>query len=80
MAGFQSITWFAIVAPPCTPACLTQTNNKAIGEVLQLPGIREQFNKMNVRPVRAAVPETERVHRRGACVLGRCHPDDKYQD
>jgi tripartite-type tricarboxylate transporter receptor subunit TctC len=60
VAGFQSITWFALVAPPGTPGAITQTINKAIDEVLQLPGVRTQFEKMGVRPVGGSVSETEK--------------------
>ncbi len=58
VAGFQSVTWFAVVAPPGTPATVTQIINKAIDEVLQLPGVREQFEKMGVQPVGGSVSET----------------------
>jgi tripartite-type tricarboxylate transporter receptor subunit TctC len=60
VAGFQSVTWFAVVAPPGTPAALTQAINKAIGETLRLPGVREQFEKMGVRPMGGSVAETEK--------------------
>ena len=59
VTGFQSITWFAIVAPPGTPGAVTQTINKAIDQVLKLSGVREQFEKMGVRPVGGSVSETE---------------------
>ena len=58
--GFQSVTWFAVVAPPGTPAPVTQAINKAVGEALQLPVVREQFEKMGVRPVGGSVAETEK--------------------
>src|SRR5215510_1347793 len=38
VAGFQSVTWFAVVAPPGTPREVTQIINKALDAVLQLPG------------------------------------------
>src|SRR5262245_7595275 len=60
VSGFQSVTWFAVVAPPGTPGVVTQTINKAIDEVLQLAGVREQFEKMGVRPVGGSVSETEK--------------------
>jgi tripartite-type tricarboxylate transporter receptor subunit TctC len=60
VAGFQSVTWFAVVAPPGTPATVTQIINKAIDEVLQLPGVREQFEKMGVQPVGGSVSGTEK--------------------
>ena len=57
---FQSVTWFAVVAPPGTPAAIAQALNQAIGEVLQQPGVREQFEKMGVRPLGGSVAETKR--------------------
>jgi len=60
VAGFQSVTWFAVVAPPGTPREVTQIINKAIDAVLQLPGLREQFEKMGVRPVGGSVSEAEK--------------------
>src|SRR5215510_8489432 len=60
VAGFQSVTWFAVVAPPGTPPSLTQTVNKAIAEVLQLPVVRDQFEKMGVQPVGGSLSETKK--------------------
>jgi tripartite-type tricarboxylate transporter receptor subunit TctC len=60
VAGFQSVTWLAVVAPPGTPAAVTQTINKALGEALHLPVVREQFERMGVRPVGGSVAETEK--------------------
>ena len=57
VTGFQSVTWFAVMAPPGTPATVTQTINKAIGDVLQLQGVREQFEKMGVRPIGGSAAE-----------------------
>jgi tripartite-type tricarboxylate transporter receptor subunit TctC len=58
VAGFQSITWYAVVAPPGTPAVIAQTVNQAISKVLQQPSVREQFEKMGVRPLGGSVAET----------------------
>jgi tripartite-type tricarboxylate transporter receptor subunit TctC len=58
--GFQSVTWFAVVAPSGTSAAITQTVNRAIDKVLQQPGVREQFEKMGVRPLGGSVIETAR--------------------
>jgi tripartite-type tricarboxylate transporter receptor subunit TctC len=56
--GFQSVTWFAVVAPPGTSATITQTVNQAIGKVLQQPAVREQFEKMGVRALGGSVEVT----------------------
>ena len=58
MDGFQSVTWFAVVAPPGTSAAITQTVNQAIGKVLQQPAVREQFERMGVRALGGSVEET----------------------
>ena len=60
MDAFQSVTWFAVVAPRSTPAAIAQALNQAIGEVLQQPSVREQFEKMGVRPLGGSVEETKR--------------------
>jgi tripartite-type tricarboxylate transporter receptor subunit TctC len=58
VAGFQSITWFAVMAPPGTPAALGEALNKAFAAALRLPDVREQFGKMGVQPVGGSVAET----------------------
>ena len=57
---FQSVTWFAVVAPPGTPAAITQSLNQVIGEVLQQASVREQFEKIGVRALGGSVVETKR--------------------
>jgi tripartite-type tricarboxylate transporter receptor subunit TctC len=60
VAGFQSITWFAVMAPPGTPVALVEAINKAFAAVLALPAVREHFAKMGVQPVGGSVAETAR--------------------
>jgi tripartite-type tricarboxylate transporter receptor subunit TctC len=60
VAGFKSITWFAVMAPPGTPKTLTETINRAIAEALRLPDVKEQFAKMGIQPVGGSVAETEK--------------------
>jgi tripartite-type tricarboxylate transporter receptor subunit TctC len=60
VAGFKSITWFAVVAPPGTPAALTDAINKAIGEMLGLPDVRDRFAKMGVLPMGGSVADTRK--------------------
>jgi tripartite-type tricarboxylate transporter receptor subunit TctC len=60
VAGFQSITWFAAVAPPGTPTTLTAAINKAIAETLALPDVMDQFAKMGVQPMGGSVAETKK--------------------
>jgi len=57
---FQSITWFAVMAPPGTSSMLTLTVNRAIDDVLRQPGVREQFEKMGVHSVGGSMQEAQK--------------------
>jgi tripartite-type tricarboxylate transporter receptor subunit TctC len=58
VASFESSTWFAVAAPPQTPAAIVQFLNREIGEVLALPEVKEQFAKIAVEPVGGSVADT----------------------
>jgi tripartite-type tricarboxylate transporter receptor subunit TctC len=58
VTDFRSITWFAVMAPPGTPAPLAETINNAIAGTLRLPEVKEQFAKMGVQAVGDSVAET----------------------
>ena len=59
VAGFKSITWFAVMAPPGTSTALTQSINKAIDETLRLPDVKEQFGKLGVQAMGGSVADTK---------------------
>nr|MDP2191445.1 tripartite tricarboxylate transporter substrate binding protein [Rhodoferax sp.] len=48
LPGMQAVTWFAVVAPPGTPAAVVQTLNSAIVEALKLPDVQAQFAELGV--------------------------------
>jgi tripartite-type tricarboxylate transporter receptor subunit TctC len=58
VASFESSTWFAVVAPPQTPAAIVQFLNREITEVLAMPEVKEQFAKIAVEPVGGSVADT----------------------
>jgi tripartite-type tricarboxylate transporter receptor subunit TctC len=58
VASFESSTWFAVVAPPQTPAAIVQYLNREITEVLALPEVKEQFARIAVEPVGGSVADT----------------------
>jgi tripartite-type tricarboxylate transporter receptor subunit TctC len=43
LPSFDSSTWFAIAAPPATPADIVQKINSAIVEALKLPDVQQKF-------------------------------------
>jgi tripartite-type tricarboxylate transporter receptor subunit TctC len=58
VASFESSTWFAVAAPPQTPAAIVQFLNREITEVLAMPEVKEQFAKIAVEPVGGSVADT----------------------
>ncbi len=58
VSGFQSITWFALMAPAGTPPVVVDRLNSAILEILQDASVAAQFAKMGVQPMGANVAET----------------------
>jgi tripartite-type tricarboxylate transporter receptor subunit TctC len=56
--GFESTTWFAVMAPPKTSDAIIERLNKAIAEVLAQPDVIAQFGKIGVQPVGETVAQT----------------------
>ena len=59
LPGFRSITWFALVAPPGTPAALAERINHDAVEVLRQPGRRATScttSRSTSAPPRAPTP------------------------
>ena len=50
-AGFRSITWFALVAPPETPAALADKVNRDVAEFLQKPEMAEKLHNLRLDPM-----------------------------
>jgi len=50
LPGFRSITWFALVAPPGTPAALAERINHDTIEVLGSPDVRERLRDLSLDP------------------------------
>jgi tripartite-type tricarboxylate transporter receptor subunit TctC len=57
--GFESGTWFAIVAPPKTPPQLLDRLNKAVDEILSEPAVKSKFAELGVQPVGGTLAETD---------------------
>ncbi len=55
--GFVVVTWFAIVAPPKTPAPIVAQLNKDINEALRDPGVRAKLANLNAEVVGGTLEE-----------------------
>ena len=49
--GFRSITWFAMVAPPKTPAALAGRINRDVVEILKRADVKERLHKLRLDPM-----------------------------
>jgi tripartite-type tricarboxylate transporter receptor subunit TctC len=51
LPGFESVTWFAIVAPPKTPQAILDKLNTDINEALHQPDILQGLAELSAEPV-----------------------------
>jgi tripartite-type tricarboxylate transporter receptor subunit TctC len=51
LPGFRSVTWFALVAPPATPAGLADKVNRDIVDGLRKPEIAERLARLTLEPM-----------------------------
>jgi tripartite-type tricarboxylate transporter receptor subunit TctC len=51
LADFRSVTWFAIVAPPATPAALAARINRDVVDALRRPEIAASLAKLTLEPM-----------------------------
>jgi tripartite-type tricarboxylate transporter receptor subunit TctC len=59
--GFESGTWFAIVAPAKTPPQLLDRLNKVVNEILSEPSLGSKFAELGVQPVGGTRAETNNL-------------------
>ncbi|MGE3989774.1 Bug family tripartite tricarboxylate transporter substrate binding protein [Pseudorhodoplanes sp.] len=58
LPGFESVAWYAVVAPPGTPKAITEKINADINEALRDPAIQERLKKLSAEVVGGSTAET----------------------
>ena len=58
LPGFASAAWFAVVAPPKTPAPIVARISADIAEAIRQPDIRKRFDDLSADPVGGTPAET----------------------
>jgi tripartite-type tricarboxylate transporter receptor subunit TctC len=58
LPGFESVTWYAMVAPPRTPAAVVQKVNAGINEALQDAKVQKRLIELSAEPVGGTPKET----------------------
>lgn len=56
--GFRSVTWFAIVAPPGTPAVIAEKLSAAIAGILKTADVANRFRDLYATPVGSSPADT----------------------
>jgi tripartite-type tricarboxylate transporter receptor subunit TctC len=51
LPGFRSVTWFAIVAPPATPAALADKINRDVVDSLRRPDVAASLSRLTLEPM-----------------------------
>ncbi len=69
--GFRSVTWFAIVAPPGTPAALTDKINRDVVEGLQRPDVKDKLQKLTLEPIAGTPADAVRFFAEETALWGK---------
>lgn len=58
LPGFESVAWYAVVAPQGTPKAITEKINADINEALRDPAIQEKLQKLSAEVVGGSTAQT----------------------
>jgi tripartite-type tricarboxylate transporter receptor subunit TctC len=58
LPGFESVAWYAVVAPPKTPKAITEKINADINEALRDPAIQDRLKKLSADVVGGSTAQT----------------------
>ncbi len=58
LPAMNSVTWFAVMAPPATPVNVVQTTWRAMADALKLPEVRQRFAEQGAEPRGSTPAET----------------------
>jgi len=51
LPGFESVTWFGVVAPPKTPMPIAERISAAVAEALRSPDARKRLADLSAEPI-----------------------------
>lgn len=63
LPGFESVAWYAVVAPPKTPRAIAEKINADINEALRQPELQERLKKLSAEVVGGSVDDTAKYLR-----------------
>ena len=69
--GYRTVTWYALVAPPHTPAALAERINRDVVEILGRPDVVEKIRTIQMEPVQKTPAEAARFFSEETELWGR---------
>lgn len=79
LAGFDALSWNAMVAPKGTPPAVIDTLNAALNKALKDPGVVAEFAKMSSTPVTGTPADLRRFLERELALWGKAVRDSGAQ-
>ena len=73
LPGFEAVAWFAIVAPPKTPAAIVDKVNAGVNEALRDPEVQKRLADLSGRAGRRHAAGDRRLLSRGGRALAERH-------
>jgi tripartite-type tricarboxylate transporter receptor subunit TctC len=58
LSGFESVTWYAVVAPPRTPAAIVEKVNAGMNEALRDAEVQKRLAQLSAEAVGGTPQET----------------------
>jgi tripartite-type tricarboxylate transporter receptor subunit TctC len=71
LPGFRSVTWFAIVAPPATPAALADKINRDVVDALRRLDVAESLARLTLEPMIGSPADAARFFAEEARLWGK---------
>ena len=75
LPNFRSITWFAAVAPPGTPAAVAEKVNKDVVEIIRRPEVGARLRDMMLEPVASTPAEAAQFFAAETALWGKLIKD-----
>ncbi len=71
LAGFRSVTWFAMVAPPEFAPTLADKINRDVGDSLKQPEVSDKLQRLTLEPLIGSPADAARFFAEEAALWGR---------